>query len=200
MEMTISRAVILVMMLAQGSGVGLALSSDDTRAREAARTAVQTKRGGGDTFLVVHRRDDLEDRLCSVADAERDATANRPCAFVFVLSDEGYEFKSGRVSYHLSVHGALSYYVIVSRDLAKIFRVWGFSDSPKQFNEMARATRITLPDELSALRFEQLYADIDPENLKLQPLVSKLQAKQLAESGRSAYHGQIIKTQAIFRS
>ncbi len=150
----------------------------ESEAREIARTAIGR---GNETFFSVHRREDLEDILCSLASVDANTPSTPPCAFLFELSDEAYEFTQRKVHYHISVHGPFIYYVVVSRGSGDAFRISGFKDSQNEFNRMAKAYQIKVSTDWSASQYLELYRDVDPANARIEMPNSNLEFKQLAE-------------------
>lgn len=159
---------------------GAALISE-SQAREIARTTVQTGTEHKETFFSVHRREDLEDNLCWFITLGTSAPPIPSCVFLFEVSDQGYEFKDGKADFHLSIHGPFIYYVAVSQDYGDVFRISGFKDSRDEFDRMAKAFHIRVSDDSDALRYSELYHDVDPTNLRLELPKSNLELKQLAE-------------------
>jgi hypothetical protein len=167
----------IVVMLIFGNTMAAAIVSE-SQARQIARTAVAPD---SSTFLSVHRRQDLEDKLCGFIMLGNGAPQNSSCAFVFEVSEEGYEFKQGKVDIHRSVHGPFIHYVVVSGDSGEAFRIAGFKDSRDEFNRMAKALYLRVWDDSGALQYAELYREVDPTNLRLELPKSDLESKQLAE-------------------
>lgn len=154
----------------------------ESQAREIAKTATRNARGEGqEDFLSVHRREDLEDDLCRFIMLGAGTDPNPSCAFLFQVSDDGYEFHKNKVNTHLSVHGPFIHYVVVSRDSGNVYRVSGFKDSLDEFNKMAKTFSIRITDDSDALRYDELYRAVDPTNLRLELPNTNLELKQLAE-------------------
>lgn len=172
-------------IVAQTLASGVATKADtvsEPQARELAKTAIRNARGENqEDFLSVHRREDLEDNLCRFIMLGASTDPNPSCAFLFQVSDDGYEFHKGKVNTYVSVHGPFIHYVVVSRDSGDVFRISGFKDSRDEFNRMAKAFSIRVTDDSDALRYAELYRAVDPTNLRLELPNTNLELKQLAE-------------------
>ena len=144
----------------------------ETQARELARNSVQSRTGI--EIWSVHRKEDVEERLRSIARSSKDNPG-----FIFLLSDEGYEFRENGFATHLPSEGPIFWYVAVLPSSGQVFEM----DSREGFNKLAASLHVVIGDESSASTCLDLYLDLHPEKHLLDEVVrTPLQAKQMAEN------------------
>jgi hypothetical protein len=159
------------------------------QARELAKTTVQSKTGL--QVWSIYRREDIEEGLRSLA------VSHKERAFVFLLSNAGYEFHGNAVHYHLPSEGPISWFVAVSTK-GRVYGLSGLKDSQEELNKLAIALHLSIEDDFQATQYLSLYLTLDPENRRLDVVHTLLQLKQTAETQFTRTYGDFGTAEQAF--
>jgi len=168
------------------AGFGVAQVSEN-HARENARRFVQAQTGL--EIATVHRQEDLEEKIRALAPPNKDNPV-----FVFVLSEEGYEFRETGVVYHLPSE-RFSWTVAVSTSSGQAFEM----NSRDGLNNLASAIHLAIRDDTEAREYLYLYLDLHPEHRIFDDVVrTSLQLKQTAETQFTRAYDDFEAAEAAF--
>jgi hypothetical protein len=181
-------ACLLILWSLLGLSIGAKGQISESAASRAARA--QTRFNDNLDALSAYRKEDIEDRLRSLAASPRNAQL-----FVFSVSNEGYEFQEDRVVHHLSSDGPFSWCVAVLPS-GTSFEI----DTREGFNGVAEALRINILDDVQAQEYLYLYLDVRPEHGIFDEVVrTPLQLKQTAEAQFTRAYNDFGEAETAFQ-